>query len=61
MKRFSLKQKISYSILLLFIITLLIPTPYYIYQPGSVEELGSKVTVEGESHPTEGNFYLTTV
>src|SRR5690606_8186250 len=45
----------------LLIISLFIPTPYYIFQPGSVEELESKVTVEGGEKSAAGNLYLTTV
>ncbi|HZG57838.1 YlbL family protein [Paenibacillus sp.] len=39
-----------------------VPTPYYLYQPGTMEELSAKVEVEGGDRP-EGRegFYLTTV
>lgn len=62
MKRFSqTRHKILAIVLLLFILSLVIPTPYYLYQPGSVEELASKVEVEGGKKDAEGNLYLTTV
>ncbi|CAM4180783.1 SepM family pheromone-processing serine protease [Lederbergia lenta] len=54
-------RKILGTILILILISFFIPTPYYLYQPGSVEELASKVTVEGGEKQAEGNFYLTTV
>jgi PDZ domain-containing protein len=38
-----------------------IPTPYYLYQPGTMEELGPKIEVEGGEHASSGGFYLTTV
>src|SRR5690606_18132796 len=55
------KQRIIIGILLVFAITLFIPTPYYIYRPGTVEELASKVTVEDGDKSAEGSLYLTTV
>jgi PDZ domain-containing protein len=39
----------------------LIPTPYYLYQPGTAEELAPKVTVEGGEKDEKGNLMLTTV
>lgn len=61
-KAFSQKRnRIVNTILILLIISLFIPTPYYLFQPGSVEELGSKVTVEGGEKNSAGNLYLTTV
>jgi Lon-like protease len=41
--------------------TMIIPTPYYLYQPGSAEGLSSKVTVENGHKSEEGEFYLTTI
>lgn len=55
------KQRVLIGIILLFAITLFIPTPYYIYRPGTVEELDSKVTVEDGDTNARGNLYLTTV
>ncbi|MCJ8007767.1 SepM family pheromone-processing serine protease [Lederbergia wuyishanensis] len=55
------KNKVFAVICLLLVITFFIPTPYYLFQPGSVEELGSKVTVEGGDKTSKGNLYLTTV
>lgn len=44
-----------------FAITFFIPTPYYIYQPGTAEELSPKVTVEGGEKDEQGTLMLTTV
>lgn len=45
----------------ILLILLFIPTPYYLNQPGSIEPLASKVTVE-DGHKTEkGSLNLTTV
>ncbi len=54
-------NKIFIGVCVLFIISLFIPTPYYLFQPGSVEELSSKVTVEDGTKSVYGNLYLTTV
>ncbi|MDP4171086.1 MAG: PDZ domain-containing protein, partial [Bacillota bacterium] len=59
--RFSFKYLFLYGISILLIIGLFIPTPYYLYQPGSAEELSSKVTVENGHKNDNGKLYLTTV
>ena len=53
--------KISLITLLIFLIIAFIPTPYYLYQPGTVEKLADKVTVEGGHKAEKGSFSLTTV
>ncbi|WP_249306010.1 SepM family pheromone-processing serine protease [Lederbergia citrea] len=55
------KRKLLIGFCIFFIITLFIPTPYYLFRPGSVEELESKVTVEGGEKNAAGHLYLTTV
>ncbi|NHM32696.1 SepM family pheromone-processing serine protease [Neobacillus terrae] len=60
-KRYSKRLSVFLVIGLLFLITLFIPTPYYLYQPGSVEELSSKVSVENGHKSHNGKFYLTTI
>lgn len=55
------KKRILIFVSVLFLLSLFIPTPYYLFQPGSVEELSSKVMVEDGAKSTEGNMYLTTV
>jgi PDZ domain-containing protein len=55
------KKRIWAGILFLFIASLFIPTPYYIFQPGSVEELSAKVSVENGDPSAAGKLYLTTV
>ncbi|MEK3888671.1 SepM family pheromone-processing serine protease [Bacillus sp. FSL K6-3431] len=54
-------KKVLGTITILILISFFIPTPYYLFQPGSVEELASKVTVEGGEKKSDGNLYLTTV
>ncbi|HWJ78376.1 MAG TPA: SepM family pheromone-processing serine protease [Niallia sp.] len=48
-------------ILGILVILLFIPTPYYLNQPGSIEELASKVTVEDGHKSEKGSLNLTTV
>lgn len=55
------KKRILTGIVILFIVSLFVPTPFHIFQPGSVEELGSKVLVEDGEQEAEGQLYLTTV
>lgn len=43
------------------IILLFIPTPYYLNQPGSIEELAPKVTVQDGEKSEKGSLNLTTV
>ncbi|PWV95697.1 PDZ domain-containing protein [Paenibacillus cellulosilyticus] len=46
----------------LYLILFLLPTPYYLYQPGTVEPLHELVTVEqGQKQKSAGSFNLTTV
>ncbi|WP_459954172.1 SepM family pheromone-processing serine protease [Paenibacillus pini] len=49
------------SVFLIFMIVMLIPLPYYLYQPGDVNPLSPIVSVEGGHKSEKGNFYLTTV
>ncbi|WP_127569732.1 SepM family pheromone-processing serine protease [Paenibacillus xylaniclasticus] len=44
-----------------FVILFLIPTPYYLYQPGTVERLSSLITVDQGNKDSGGSFNLTTV
>ncbi|KEO81935.1 SepM family pheromone-processing serine protease [Tumebacillus flagellatus] len=39
----------------------LIPTPYYLYQPGTAEVLAPKVSVQGGDKDEKGDLMLTTV
>lgn len=55
------KTKILLGLFLVFVLTLFIPTPYYLYQPGSAEELAPRVTVENGQKEEKGSLYLTTV
>lgn len=55
------RKRIIIIICLIFAVTLFVPTPFYLFQPGSVEELSSKVTVEKGEKVEQGHLYLTTV
>jgi Lon-like protease len=61
MKRISKRIKITFFILFILIIVGFIPTPYYLYQPGTTEDLTAMVNVEDGYIDEKGNFYLTTV
>ncbi|MBS4175314.1 SepM family pheromone-processing serine protease [Bacillus sp. FJAT-49736] len=59
-----LRRKSTFAIFIIgavLIIGLFIPTPYYLEQPGSVEALSPRVTVENGHKDEKGNLYLTTV
>ena len=47
--------------MLLLIIVAFIPTPYYLYQPGSIEALQPKIKVEDGYTKEDGSFHLTTI
>lgn len=49
------------GIILALLVVLMIPAPYYLYQPGDVEPLAPVITVENGHKSEKGNFYLTTV
>lgn len=56
------KIKIGLFIIIgILIILLFIPTPYYLNQPGSIEPLAEKVTVEDGDKSEAGSLNLTTV
>lgn len=55
------KKRILLVLCVLFAISLFVPTPYYLFQPGSVEELSTKVSVEDGDKTEKGQLYLTTV
>jgi Lon-like protease len=61
MKRRSKHIKSFFFIILFLIIVAFIPTPYYLYQPGTTDDLSSMVQVENGYKEEKGNFYLTTV
>jgi Lon-like protease len=58
-KKFNLK--IPILIMLLLSIVAFIPTPYYLYQPGSIEALQPKIKVEDGYTKEDGSFHLTTI
>lgn len=47
--------------LLLLVVIAFIPTPYYLYQPGTIENLEPKITIETANKNEQGSFNLTTV
>lgn len=51
----------SAGIAVVLLVVLMIPMPYYLYQPGDVEPLSPVITVENGHKSEKGNFYLTTV
>ncbi|MFD2442453.1 SepM family pheromone-processing serine protease [Bacillus sp. CGMCC 1.16607] len=55
------RLKIILISVLILITTAFIPTPYYLYQPGPIEELSSKVQVQNGYENEKGSFNLTTV
>lgn len=56
------KLKISLFILMgILLVLFFIPTPYYLNQPGSIESLAEKVTVEDGDKTEAGSLNLTTV
>ncbi|MFT8323386.1 MAG: SepM family pheromone-processing serine protease [Bacillus sp. (in: firmicutes)] len=56
-----LQKKIFIAIVGIMIILVFIPTPYYLNQPGSIEPLAAKVTVEDGHKSEKGSLNLTTV
>lgn len=50
-----------FGLILIFAAATLIPLPYYIYEPGSIENLASYVKVEDGQISEKGSFNLTTV
>ncbi|MFD2171420.1 SepM family pheromone-processing serine protease [Tumebacillus lipolyticus] len=60
--RFFGKRNIRGAVItVLLALSFFIPTPYYLYQPGSAEELAPMVTVEGGDKAEKGALMLTTV
>lgn len=60
-ERISLKSILPFIIVVLLIIIMIIPIPYYIEGPGSTENLKEFVTVDNKKDTESGAFYLTTV
>lgn len=57
-------RKLSTAAVIVFIIIslgFLIQTDYYLVKPGSVDELGNLIQVEGEGRKEEGQFFMVTV
>jgi PDZ domain-containing protein len=58
-----LRKIFNFAFILFIIISLgfLIQTDYYLIKPGSVDELGNLIQVEGEVRKEEGQFFMVTV
>ena len=54
-------KKVYITIIGILFILIFIPTPYYLNQPGSIEPLAAKVTVEDGQKVEKGSLNLTTV
>lgn len=63
MSKKSFKPRVKRYILILLVLVIIafIPTPYYLYQPGPMEELAPIIKVENGYENEEGSFHLTTV
>ncbi len=55
------KLRIFFIILLVAFIGILVQTNYYLIKPGSTEELGEMIHVEGKAREEEGQFFMVTV
>lgn len=64
MKKERLKNKSFYLkliVLLIGIVVLVYPLPYYIESPGSADKLNDIITVDGKKDTEKGSFMMTTV
>jgi Lon-like protease len=59
--RFTKKRVLGLILGLAFLVSLFIPTPYYLYQPGSADELAPRVQVANGHKDEKGSLMLTTV
>ena len=60
-EKVSIKSLLPFLLLIIGILALLFPLPYYIEGPGSTENLKNFVTVNHKKDEESGGFYLTTV
>ncbi|MGZ4106072.1 MAG: SepM family pheromone-processing serine protease, partial [Tumebacillaceae bacterium] len=59
--RFTWQRVLGLVLTILFLVSLFIPTPYYLYQPGSADELAPRVKVANGHKDEKGSLMLTTV
>lgn len=52
---------VLFACVILLVALYLIPLPYYLKEPGDLEALAPRITVENGHKNEQGNFYLTTV
>ncbi|WP_207694222.1 PDZ domain-containing protein [Enterococcus sp. DIV0212c] len=60
-EKISIKSILPFAAVILLIVLLIFPIPYYIEGPGTTENLKEFVTVENKKDSEPGAFYLTTV
>ena len=60
-EKLSIKSMFPFAVVILLIIVMIFPIPYYIEGPGSTENLKDFVTVNNKQDTQSGAFYLTTV
>ncbi len=60
-EKVSIKSMLPFILVVLLIIVMIFPIPYYIEGPGTTENLKEFVTVNNEKDSESGAFYLTTV
>jgi len=53
--------KLAVVLIIVIILSSFVPTGYYLIKPGTADELGSLIQVEGEERKEEGQFYMVTV
>lgn len=60
-EKISIKSMLPFAVVILLIIIMIFPIPYYIEGPGTTENLKEFVTVDNKKDSEPGAFYLTTV
>ncbi|MGX7148631.1 SepM family pheromone-processing serine protease [Enterococcus ureasiticus] len=60
-EKISIKSMLPFAVVILLIIIMIFPIPYYIEGPGTTENLKDFVTVNNKKDSEPGAFYLTTV
>ncbi|WP_086312882.1 PDZ domain-containing protein [Enterococcus sp. 7F3_DIV0205] len=60
-EKISIKSMLPFALVIILIIIMIFPIPYYIEGPGTTENLKDFVTVDNKKDSEPGAFYLTTV
>jgi Lon-like protease len=53
--------KIAVVLIIVVVLSSFVPTGYFLIKPGTADELGSMIQVEGEERNEDGQFYMVTV